>query len=74
MLSFRNSMRFITAAGVVAAIWILAHPHRTSNASFHSFAAVASSNGAAVKPPRSYWFPHSSTRASELAGSNHEGF
>jgi len=74
MLSSRNSMRFITAAGVAAAIWILAHPHRTPNASVHSLAAVGSSNGVAVKPAPAYWFPHSSTRASELAGSNHEGF
>jgi len=68
MLSFRNSMRSIVAAGLSAAIWILAYPHRTSNASFHSFAAAGSPNGVAVKPPPAYWFPRSSTRASELAG------
>jgi hypothetical protein len=74
MLSFRNSMRFITAAGLAAAIWILAHPHRISIVSVHSFAACGSPTGVAVKPPPPDWVPRSSSRASELAGSNHEGF
>jgi hypothetical protein len=78
MLSFRNSMS-IAAAALAVAIGLLVHTHHTSNATAdNALAAVGSPigdlNGVAVKAPPEYWFPRASTRADELAGSDHEGF
>jgi hypothetical protein len=67
MLSFRNSTKLIAAAAVAVAISMPVRARDTS-AGDHVRAALARPSSFHVTSPRS------STRADELAGSNHEGF